>query len=142
MVTVGGPGELSSLETIIIAQPGGDGGAGYSGGGGTGDFSGGDGGHNGSNGHNGTGMGLDYSPGGPGSHLNISLVPISSFHLSPGQGGRSAGPYGGGGGGGVMVDQAGPHSGSNAGQGYGGGGGEKGDQPGPGLVLLEMKAKQ
>ena len=40
-----------------------------------------------------------------------------------------------------MVDQAGPQDGSRAGQGYGGGEGYT-DQPGPGLVLLEMKPYQ
>jgi len=152
VVRVGGPRELSSLETsegqtIIIAQPGGDArhfnnaASGYSGGGGGG-VTGANGGENGGSGPDGTGCGYGCK-GGPGSDLDISSVPISSFLLTPGQGGRHGGLHGvyGGGGGGVMVDGTGPHSTANAGQGYGGGGGNNGE-PGPGLVLLEIKPQQ
>ena len=155
VVRVGGPRELSSVETsegqtILTAQAGGEadyyvdsyngGGAGYSGGGGGADDSyGGDGGDNGADGGDGF-CGSTVCPGGSGSGLDISSVPISSFLLTPGRGGRQSDGLGGGGGG-VMVDQAGPQSGEGAGQCYGGGEGGF-DQPGPGLVLLEMKKKQ
>merc|ERR1712183_1211313 len=137
----------SEGQTIIIAQPGGDArhfnnaASGYSGGGGGG-VTGANGGENGGSGPDGTCCGYGCK-GGPGSDLDISSVPISSFLLTPGQGGRHGGLHGvyGGGGGGVMVDGTGPHSTANAGQGYGGGGGNNGE-PGPGLVLLEIKPQQ
>ena len=155
VVRVGGPGEPSSVETfegqtIIIAQPGlvsppegYDGGPGYSGGGGgfAGD-DGGDGGEDGGDGdpaiRNGCGVG------GAGSHFKISSVPISSFLLTPGRGGKGnpgqlRGGMGGGGGG-VMVDGLGPHQSEYNGEGYGGGagGGYQGPPAGPGLVLIEI----
>ena len=97
VVRVGGPGELSSVETsegqtIITAHPGEDGGSlvggrGYSGGGGGGNFAagsaGGDGGEDGADGSNGACNGC-Y--GGSGSHRDISYIAISSFLLTPGQG--------------------------------------------------------
>ena len=149
VVRVGGPYEdgyhgRTSVEgegqTIITAQPGGgssyaNGGPGYSGGGGWGD-----GGYNGGDGHNGSCGDDGPCNGGRGSGLNISSIAIS-FLLTPGQGGRQNGGDGGGGGG-VMVDQTGPQSTDNAGQGYGRGGGGDNGQPGPGLVLLEFKPQQ
>ena len=155
-VGVGGPGELSSLETsegetIIAAQPGGsgngdgnsgDGGAGYSGGGGGCYYDGGNGGEDGGDGHNNR-----CGNGGAGSGLQISSIPISSFTLTPGRGGKSkSGGYygGGGGGGGVLVDGSGPQESEYDGEGYGGGafGGGTSGVPGPGLVLLEMRPEQ
>ena len=149
VVRVGGPGELSSLETsegqtIITAQPGEDGqrrngGAGYSGGGGysNGDYGGGAGGQDGGDGAD---SGNGYS-GGAGSGLDISTIVMENFSLSPGAGGRSF-ALAGGGGGGIHVDGAGPQETEYDGQGYGGGGGGYLSNPGPGLVLLEIKPKQ
>ena len=149
VVRVGGPGELSSLETsegqtVITAQPGKDGsnyngGAGYSGGGaGTSNnfYPSGDGGEDGGDGDD----GYAGYPGGRGSGLDISTIQLQQFSLTPGRGGVH---LFGGGGGGIMVDGSGPQASENAGQGYGGGGAYGGgDNPGPGLVLLEMKPKQ
>ena len=157
VVRVGGPGELSSLETsegqtIITAQPGedrhpGSGGDGYCGGGGGGNFgtgfSGGDGGQDGGDGH----IGVDgYHLGGAGSGLDISSISMEIFSLSPGAAGQGGGGsllssgWGGGGG-------DGPQETEYDGQGYGGGGGGAYynthlGHPGPGLVLLEIKPKQ
>ena len=155
VVRVGGPRQLSSLETsegqaIITAQSGEDGfsedgGAGYSGGGGgrsDSSYLGGDGGEDGGDGDD----GIDCSscPGGTGSNLNLSSVPISSFTLTPGRGGKGSSELygGGGGGGGVIVDGYGPQGTAQDGQGYGGGKGGNGEHPGPGLVILEMKTKK
>ena len=153
VVRVGGPGELSSLETregetIITAQPGGesdryDGGAGYSGGGGGSSNTarnGGDGGKDGGDGDNSTIGNL----GGRGSGQDISTtIHLQQFSLTPGRGGQKIGIYGGGGGG-IMVDGSGPQDKVYNGQGYGGGEGGYGGNgnPEPGLVLLEIKSKQ
>ena len=151
VVRVGGPGELSSLETregetIITAQPGGesdryDGGAGYSGGGGGSSNTartGGDGGKDGGDGDNSTIGNL----GGRGSGQDISTtIHLQQFSLTPGRGGQKIGMYGGGGGG-IMVDGSGPQDTVYIGQGYGGGKGGYSGNPGTGLVLLEIKPKQ
>ena len=148
-VRVGGTGELSSLETsegqtIITAQSGGnrdgsEGGAGYCGGGGYDSYShGGEGGQDGGDGDD--VPGCSYCDCGAGSGLNISYLPISSFNLTPGRGGRSTLYYAGGGGG-VLVEGSGPQETERDGQGYGGGGAGHSGHPGPGLVLLEMKPK-
>ena len=55
-----------------------------------------DGGSNGSDGNG------EYA--GKGSGLDISLISLEKFVLSPGDGGKVADPYNGGGGGGVLVD--------------------------------------
>ena len=149
VVRVGGPRQLSSLETsegqaIITAQPGEDGfsqdgGAGYSGGGGGGSdssYQGGDGGQDGGDGEDGSCNGC---PGGTGSDLDLSAIKLTRFSLTPGLGGTKNAHYGGGGGG-VMVDGEGPQYSVHDGQGYGGGGAHLGT-PGSGLVLLEIKPK-
>ena len=151
VVRVGGPGELSSLETsegetIITAQPGEkegsdgyDGGAGYSGGGGGSSYIGGDGGEDGGDGDNST----DGHLGGKGSGQDISItIHLQQFSLTPGRGGQRS-YYGyGGGGGGIMVDGSGPQDTVYNGQGYGGGQSRYSGNPGTGLVLLEIKPKQ
>lgn len=153
VVRVGGPGELSSLETsegetIITAQPGEksdhkDGGAGYSGGGGGSFYGGGDGGEDGGDGDNSHPHGdTNGHLGGRGSGQDISTtIHLQQFSLTPGRGGQRNGRYGGGGGG-IMVDGSGPQDTVYNGQGYGGGQGIHGGNPGPGLVLLEIKPKQ
>ena len=150
VVRVGGPRELSSLETsegetIITAQSGQDGfsptgGAGYSGGGGGRNDSrylGGDGGQDGGDGDDGNCPGGCH--GAAGSGLDLSVIKLTRFSLSPGLGGTKSGHYGGGGGG-VMVDEEGPQATVHDGQGYGGGGAHVGI-PGSGLVLMEIKQK-
>ena len=150
VVRVGGPRQLSSLETsegetIITAQSGQDGfspagGAGYSGGGGGRNDSrylGGDGGQDGGDGGDGNCPGGCH--GAAGSGLDLSVIRLTRFSLSPGLGGTKNGQYGGGGGG-VMVDEEGPQATVHDGQGYGGGGAHVGT-PGSGLVLLEIKQK-
>ena len=159
LVRVGGPGQLTSMETsegetIVTAQHGGHGsddyhygGAGYSGGGGGGYSSGAGGYSSGAGGEGGEdgGDGGDSSDGalgsgGAGSGLNISSIIMEIFSLSPGAGGKRDGRYGGGGGG-ILVDNSGPQETEYDGQGYGGGGGGYHNNPGPGLVLLEIKPK-
>ena len=154
VVRVGGPGELSSLETsegqtIITAHPGGDspgysGGDGYSGGGGRSRVTtdvGYDGGQDGGDGHSSDGD----SPGGAGSGLDISTISMENFSLSPGAAGEAYGARGGGGGG-ILEAGAGPQEREYDGQGYGGGGGGRGfckyGHGNPVLLLLEIKPKQ
>ena len=75
----------------------------------------------------------DY--GGHGTGEDVTKYQFFAFEISPGQGGRNAGSYGGGGGG-VLDNGQGP-DGGNRGQGYGGGGG--GFSSGhSGVVLIEV----
>ena len=104
------------------------GGNGYSGGG----FHGYEGGSDGSNGKGynvGNGMGLD-----------ISSISLKDHILSPGNSGAGYGYYGGGGGG-VLVNNVGPNSGTNQGEGYGGGGSVYNGHGLQGMVLIEVKPK-
>merc|ERR1719483_275919 len=121
-VTIGN-GEAESVvskdgEVIVVAKPGEHasvnyiGGDGFSGGGG---YQNGDGGSNGGNGGAGS-----NGAGGKGSNVNVSGIPVKSFVLTPGAGGKSDTFGGGGGGGGILVDGKGPVSGSD-GEGYGAG---------------------
>jgi len=131
--------DLSSGNTVLEALSGGpggeaNGGAGYSGGGADGldtgnpnENRGGNGGSNGSNGYDSC-----CNVGGQGSSLDLGVIPVRNFDLSPGNGGVAGngvngncdgGYCGGGGGGGVFIDGTGPGLNSNRGQGYGAGGG-------------------
>ena len=116
-----------------------DGGAGYSGGGGYGN-NGFGGGYGGSDGSDGTGS--SPGDGGVGSDLKIDTIPLSTFVLSPGEGGIANG-YGGGGGG-VLIDGQGPDRPEfNVGEGFGGGGWYfSSANPGccglPGAVILDF----
>merc|ERR1712117_871599 len=145
--------DLSSGNTVLEAlpgRPGGDnnGGAGYSGGGGD-SIDGGDpdnnlpgnGGSNGSNGFDGC-----CYVGGEGSSLDLGIIPVKNFDLSPGKGGVASNGVGvglaGGGGGGILIDRSGPGLYSNRSQGYGaGGGGPDGDtyRVGfPGVIIFDF----
>ena len=95
------------------------GGNGYSGGGQGSNNGGGGSTKGGSDGSDGEG-----SYGGSGSGFNISTISLEHHILSSGNGGEPYGYYYGGGGGGVLVDDVGPPSGTNQGEGYGGGGAE------------------
>jgi len=137
---VGAPGEPSKVEVnknvVLKAKPGKsttsvDGADGYSGGGGylgEGGFGGGD------------GEGAGYSPG-KGSGLDLGLINMKYFFLSPGDGGL--GNSYGGGGGGVVVDDKKPEDDGDRwmGQGYGGGGSHFNYSHGhAGLVLIEIQS--
>ena len=97
-----------------------DGTDGYSGGGGVGIGSSpcGDGGTDG-----GDGQRSDQAPGGKGSGIDVSTIPLKSFTLRPGEGGYGYAEAGGGGG--VFINNEGPDDGvyGSRGEGYGGGGG-------------------
>ena len=120
-ITVGQMGESSKVEIAgeLVLEAlsgetgaGGPGGAGYSGGGAYGS----NGGSGGSDGGNST----NY-PGGNGSGLDLNLVSLKNFILTPGAGGLPFGEYGGGGGG-VAVNGKMPDVTSHyAGAGFGGG---------------------
>ena len=73
---VGGPG--GPLGTLVVQAEGADDENGYSGGGGYGTdgAGGGDGGRDGSDGQDGT-----YEPGGKGSGLDVSAIPVTGFRL-------------------------------------------------------------
>jgi len=147
---VGGPTEVTKLTdrsdgtTLLTANPGGDGGQtngadGYSGGGGDTTSGSGIGGGGGTDG----GDGEDSSyPGGMGSALDITGIPLAHVVISPGDGGQ--GDYGsGGGGGGVIVDGRGPIGGGpQHGEGFGAGGGgywnEVSAEGYPGIIILEL----
>ena len=113
-------------QKLITAQRGEDGhgtrptnrgGNGYSGGG-QGSNNRGEGStKGGSNGSDGEG-----ANGGSGSGFDIATISLEHHILSQGNGGEPVGYYYGGGGGGVLVDNVGPSSGTNQGEGYGGGG--------------------
>jgi len=128
--------DLSSGKTVLEALPGqngggNNGGAGYSGGGADSIDDGdpednlpGNGGSNGGNGYD-----SNCCVGGQGSSLDLGVIPLKNFDLSPGKGGVAGNniPAGvglaGGGGGGILIDGSGPGLYSNRSQGYGAGGG-------------------
>ena len=147
-ITVGQLDESSKVEIggelVLEALPGQigqfyTGGAGYSGGGATG----GEGGSNGSNGGNSSSRGGTLYWGGQGSGLDLSLVSMRNFILSPGAGGQPVAQFGGGGGG-VVVNGKMPVGGNSGnkinyvGNGFGGGSGvtRKGF---PGCILVEIE---
>ena len=118
--------------------PVGTGGNGYSGGG-HGRGGGGGSTKGGSDGSDGEG-----SPyGGRGSGFDISTISLEHHILSQGNGGEPCGYNYGGGGGGVLVDNVGPSSGTNQGEGYGGGGAIANDSGSglQGMALIEAKLK-
>ena len=156
-VLVGAAGEISEVHTagwggvgeelVVSAAPGGDGtnydgGAGYSGGGaGFGDYIYGDGGQDGGDGEDGDGKGH----GGAGSGVDVASMSLSSYKLSAGAAGEKHfynTNHFGGGGGGVLVDGAGPQATQYDGEGWGGGRGYSDGTPGPGLVLVEVAARE
>ena len=116
------------------------GGAGFSGGGGGSDNGCGNGGSNGSDGQPGDG---DYGEGGAGSGVHISTIKLTSFVLSPGEGGITGqGEYiFGGGGGGVLINGKGPPAIDPSSGGWGtgfGGGGSNGFGGLPGAVIFDF----
>ena len=128
-------------------QPGagGYGGAGFSGGGGCNVFGVGCNdvvcGNGGSNGSDGQPGGVDCNcEGGAGAGVNISTIRLTSFVLSPGEGGiaNSGDSIFGGGGGGVLINGKGPPA-PNRGWGEGfGGGGSNGYNGLPGAVIFDF----
>ena len=137
---------IKNGQNVMTAQAGGNcagnnGGDGYSGGGGYGYGANGYGGNGGSDGSNGCcNSDNGGSDGGSGSGLDISTISLKYFMLSPGNGGEHNGHIGGGGGG-VLVDNVGPYSDNNQGEGYGGGGGYYNGNGLQGMILIETKSK-
>ena len=139
-VTVGSAGGPSMVEVgeevLLEAAPGEGpdsvkGGDGYSGGGGLGGSA--RGGSDGGDGEDGT-----DTAGGSGSGLNLDLLSMKSFILTPGGGGDPGSSSHGGGGGGVIVNGKIPGDNQYMGKGYGGGAADfsNADKGYPGCVLV------
>ena len=139
-VTVGSAGGPSMVEVgeevLLEAAPGEGpdsvkGGDGYCGGGGLGGSA--RGGSDGGDGEDGT-----DTAGGSGSGLNLDLLSMKSFILTPGGGGDPGSSSHGGGGGGVIVNGKIPGDNQYMGKGYGGGAADfsNADKGYPGCVLV------
>ena len=129
--------DIAENTTVVRAEKGNVGNSSYAGGSG---YSGGgayysDGGSDG-------GYGESYSsyPGGSGSGLNVTSIPVQGFTLNPGDGGSAYSDYGGGGGG-LLIDGEGPGDGSYSGNGFGGGGsGYYDDYAKPGVIICDFNS--
>lgn len=129
-----------STSAPYTCESGYTGGPGYSGGGGDGGS--GTAGEGGSDGSDGFGDSDGGCPGGPGSGLDISTIPLKSFSITPGAG-RMPSVDIGGGGGGVLIDSEGPPNTCSSypeaqGLGYGGGGHYSNCEGFDGVLILDF----